>query len=54
MTDVHKDKPKMFLSSPSPEDLKPTPEEQELLRGLWDWQQRSAKSVRLVGVPRTR
>lgn len=36
---------KTFLSAPSAEDLRPTPEEQFYLRELWDWGAQSKRSM---------
>lgn len=37
-----------FISAPTLKDLKPTPREVALLEELWDWQERSERTVRLL------
>jgi len=39
------EKPKPFLTSPTAEQLRPTPREQILFGELWDWQEQSEKSL---------
>lgn len=43
--------PMGVVSFPSPEDLMPNERERELLKQLWDWQEQSAKSTIILGVP---
>lgn len=40
-----------FISTPKPSQIKPTPEEQQLLEGLLIWQKQSAKSKTVLGKP---
>lgn len=40
-----------FVSTPKPEQIKPTPEEQQLLEDLLVWQKQSAKSKITLGKP---
>ena len=40
---------KGFISAPTLDQLQPTPEEQQLLRELLEWQEQSAKSHYILG-----
>lgn len=42
---------KGFVEAPDMERLKPTPEEQERLRRILEWQDASARSTIMLGVP---
>lgn len=40
-----------FITAPTLDDLKPTPQERYLLEMLWQWQEQSSKSPYRLGEP---
>jgi hypothetical protein len=44
--------PRGFISAPTWEDIQPTPAEQAELENLWEWLERSRRSVILLGIPK--
>lgn len=42
--DCQCESPRGFTSAPTPEQLKPTPQEQHLLECLWAWERQGSKS----------